>query len=80
MEAIEELEMTIFEKAERSSLVNQARTILLRLLTVKFGSVPAPLVRQIEAINNASDLTLLSEQVVLALSLEDIHLPKAGQN
>lgn len=112
MEEIEALEMTIFEKAERTARqeewakglakgreegwqkgrqegreegwqegqVEQAKTILLRLLQVKFGAVPGTWVRLIESMNNANDLALLSEQVILANSLNDLHLPKTGQN
>jgi len=53
--------------------------LLLHQLTIKFGRLPDEFVQDIEAIKDTAVLDQLSEQVLTAQTLSDIHLPEGGQ-
>jgi hypothetical protein len=71
MQALADVEMTWLEKAH----VEGKQEILLRLLTIKFGTLPETFVKRIEAITANDALDALAEQVLAANSLAEIHLP-----
>lgn len=48
----------------------------MRLLRHKFGPLPEPFVQRLEAIDDPAVLDELSEQVLTAVTLDDITLPE----
>lgn len=51
-----------------------ARSVLLHLLNQRFGPLPDPVQRQVEAISSLRRLTRLAEQVLVAGSLRELRL------
>jgi len=80
MQALSETELTWGERCElKGKLEGEIRgktEILLRQLRRKFGSLPEPFVQQLEAISDPAVLDELSEQVLTAVTLDDITLPE----
>ena len=60
--------------ATRDSLSRNSRTLLRRLLTKKFGSMPESLVQRIEATSDLERLQACAEQVVDMKMLEELTL------
>lgn len=75
MQALADVEMTWLEKAHVEGKHEGKQEILLRLLTIKFGTLPETFVKRIEAITASEALDALAEQVLAADSLTDVHLP-----
>ena len=75
MQALADVEMTWLEKAHVEGKHEGKQEILLRLLTIKFGTLPETFVKRIEAITANEALDALAEQVLAANSLTDVHLP-----
>ena len=94
MQALAEVEMTLFEKAYHEARaegyaegyaegraegrVQGQRKLLLRLLTIRFGELPEAFVQRLLAVSDSDVLDALSEQVLTASSLAEIVLPEAG--
>ena len=78
MQALADVEMTVFEKAYHEGRVEGQRALLLRQLTLKFGELPEAFVQRLLAVNDSDVLYALSEQVLTAPSLAEIVLPEAG--
>ena len=80
MQALSETELTWGERRElKGKLEGEIRgktEILLRQLRHKFGPLPEPFVKQLEAIDDPAVLDELSEQVLTAVTLDDITLPE----
>ena len=76
MQALLETELTWGEKRELEGEIKGKTEVLLRLLRHKFGSLPEPFVQQLEAIGDPDALDELSEQVLTAVTLDDITLPE----
>jgi len=85
MQALMETELTWGEKRElegelRGELrgeIKGKQEVLLRLLRYKFGRLPESFVEQLQAIDDPAVLDDLSEQVLTAVTLDDIILPDA---
>jgi len=80
MQALADVEMTWLERAREEGLIAGQRKVLLHQLSVKFGPLPEPLVNRIAAITDVEQLDDLSEQLLFADSLAEIHLPDEGDN
>jgi hypothetical protein len=85
MQALLETELTWGEKRELKGKlegeiegeIRGKQEILLRLLRSKFGSLPEPFVQQLTTIDDPAVLDELSEQVLMAVTLDDITLPES---
>jgi predicted transposase YdaD len=83
MDALNEIELMWHEKIEQKGwqegrvegVLEGQKNILLRQLETKVGRLPAELISQIESIEDQSILTLLSDQILLAKTLEEIAIP-----
>ena len=75
---MQDMELTYFDelelKAELKGELKGKRETLLRLLTLKFGPLPASMVTQIEAVTSVSELDTYLDRFVTANSLEEIGL------
>jgi hypothetical protein len=80
MEALADVEMTWLEKGREEGLIEGRRKVLLHQLGVKFGPLPELFVSRIAAITGVEQLDDLSEQLLFADSLADIHLPDEPDN
>jgi hypothetical protein len=73
-----DMELTYFDelelKAELKGELKGKRKTLLRLLTTKFGPLPASAVAQIEAVTSPSELDTYLDRFVTANSLDEIGL------
>lgn len=58
----------------RQGMEQGAQKVLLRLLTQRFGRLPAGVRRRIEEIDSVDRLVRLAERVLTARSLEDLGL------
>jgi hypothetical protein len=83
MKNLAEVEMTWGERLraegeaigeERGELKGE-RKMLLRLLTLLFGEVPATLVERINTITDEAVLTALAQQILTIKRLDDLVLP-----
>jgi hypothetical protein len=75
---MQDTELTYFEELELKGMLKGVlqgkRETLLRLLTAKFGPLPASVVHQIEAVTSTSELDTYLDRFVDANSLDDIGL------
>lgn len=71
MQALLDTELTWGEKRELEGEIR----LLQRLLRHKFGPLPESFVQRLEAIDDPAMLDKLSEQVLTAVTLDDITLP-----
>ena len=62
------------EEGREEGRAEGARKILLRLLTVRFGPLPAAARREVAAISSLARLNQLAEKVLTARSLEEMGL------
>ena len=58
-------------------MISGERKMLLRLLTLMFGPLPAEFVERVQAINDETVLEALSQQLLQAKSLADLAIPTA---
>jgi hypothetical protein len=87
MESLAETELLWSERITLKGLVKGREEgriegridLLLHQLTVKFGRLPDEMVQAIEAIKDTAVLDQLSEQVLTAQTLADLHLPEGEQ-
>jgi hypothetical protein len=81
MQALSETELTWGERhkleGELEGEIRGKQEILLRQLRRKFGPLPEPFVQQLTAIDDPDALDELSEQVLTAVTLDDITLPES---
>jgi hypothetical protein len=85
MQALNDVEMTWFEKATQQARQEAhqqgrqegIRTLLVLLLTWKFGALPPEFVDKLNAITDPTTLTEISQQVLTAQSLAEIKRPSA---
>jgi hypothetical protein len=79
MEAILETELTWGERhkleGKLEGEISGKTEMLLRQLRSKFGRLPESFVKQLQAIDNPAVLDELSDQVLTAVTLDDITLP-----
>jgi hypothetical protein len=88
MQELMEVQTTWVEKAiERGRVegrvegrIEGQHEVLLHLLEVKFGTLPDTFVERFEAITDSDALDALSEQLLIAKSLTEIHLPDKADN
>ena len=59
---------------ERQGALAAHREILIRLLRVKFGTVPETTVQRVESISSTDDLDQLLEKIIHASSLAEMGL------
>ena len=59
----------------REGLVRGKQALLFRLLRARFGDLSTQFIARLEAVRNPDQLDELSEQILFAESLADIHLP-----
>ena len=75
---MQDTELTYFDEIElkgvMKGLLQGKRETLLRLLTTKFGPLPATAVTQIEAVSSTSELDTYLDRFVTATSLDEIGL------
>ena len=64
------------ERGEARGELKGERKMLLRLMTVLFGEVPAPLIVRIEAISDEETLAQVAQQLVTLQSLDELVLPE----
>jgi hypothetical protein len=80
MQALTEIDMTwgeqLREEGREEGLIDGERKMLLRLLTLMFGPLPAEFVQRIQVITDEAVLETLSQQLVHAKSLADLVLPE----
>jgi hypothetical protein len=76
MQALLETELTWGERHELEGEIRGQIKVLLRLLRRKFGPLPEPFVQRLEAIDDPAVLDELSEQVLTAVTLDDMKLPE----
>lgn len=62
------------KQGRREGKKEGAREVLLRLLTQRFGLLPASIRQRVEEIDSVIRLTRLAERVLTARSLEDLGL------
>jgi len=62
------------EKGLEAGREQGARQILLRLLGLRFGPLPAEVKRQVEEIHSVERLSQMADQVLVARSLEEMGL------
>lgn len=75
MQKLVDVEMTWSERVRAESEVVGERKMLLRLLTLMFGDVPATLVERINTITDEAALTALAQQILTIKRLDDLVLP-----
>lgn len=79
MKNLAEVEMTWSERiraeGEERGEIKGERKMLLRLLTLMFGEVPAPLTERINAITDDAALTALAQQILMIKRLDELVLP-----
>ena len=63
-----------WKEGRREGMEEGAQKVLLRLLSQRFGRVPAAVRRRIEEIDSVDRLIRLAERVLTARSLEDLGL------
>jgi hypothetical protein len=63
-------------EGELEGEIRGKRGMLLRQLRRKFGPLPEPFVQQLTGIDDPAVLDELSEQVLTAVTLDDITLPE----
>lgn len=76
MQALVDTELTWGERYKLEGELDGEIKMLLRLLRHKFGPLPEPFVQRLEAIDDPAVLDELSEQVLTAVTLDDITLPE----
>lgn len=62
------------EKGLERGLEQGARRILLRMLGLRFGPLPEPVLHRVEAIDSLETLTQLADRVLVAKSLDELGL------
>lgn len=75
MQKLADVEMTWSERLRAESEVTGERKMLLRLLMLMFGDVPASLVERINTITDEAALTVLAQQILTIKRLDDLVLP-----
>lgn len=75
MQKLADVEMTWGERLRTEGRTEGEQKMLLRLLTLLFGEVPATLTTRIHAITDEAALTMLAEQILTIKRLEDLVLP-----
>lgn len=79
MQSLMEIEMSwgdkLREEGREEGLIDGERKMLLRLLTLMFGPLPAEFVQRIQAITDEAALDALSQQLLKAQSLDDLVIP-----
>lgn len=76
MQTLVNTELTWGEQHQLEGEIRGKTEILLRQLRRKFGPLPESFVRQLEAIDDPAVLDELSDQVLTAVTLDDITLPE----
>ncbi len=75
---MQDMELTYFDELElkgrMAGVLEGKRETLLRLLTAKFGPLPASAVTKVEAVTSTSELDMYLDRFVTANSLDDIGL------
>ena len=77
MQKLADVEMTWSERVRAESEVVGEREMLLRLLTLMFGEVPAPLLERMNTITDEATLAALAQQILTMKRIEDLVLPDA---
>ena len=62
------------QKEREKGLLEGKRGTLLRLLSLKFGSVPAEVVKAIRALETADEIGALLDRVLTATTLDEMNL------
>ena len=75
MQKLVDVEMTWSERVRAESVVVGECKMLLRLLTLMFGDMPATLVERINTITDEAALTALAQQILTFKRLDDLVLP-----
>ena len=75
MQKLADVEMTWGERLRVEGRVEGEQKMLLRLLALIFGEVPATLEARIMAITDEATLTMLAQQILTIKRLEDLVLP-----
>ena len=81
MQSLMEIEMSwgdkLREEGREEGVISGERKMLLRLLTLMFGPLPAEFVERVQAIHDEAMLEALSQQLLQAKSLADLVIPAA---
>jgi len=75
MQKLADVKMTWSERVRAESEVVGEREMLLRLLTLMFGEVPAALVERINTITDEATLAALAQQILTIKRIEDLVIP-----
>jgi len=75
MQKLADVEMTWGERLRAEGRAEGERKMLLRLLTLMFGEVPAALAERIDTITDEAALTMLAQQILTIKRLDDLVLP-----
>lgn len=79
MQALQEVEQTwmekLLEKGQQEGRQEGMRTLLLLMLTSKFGPLPQTVLDQLNAIQEMAVFADLSQQLLMAASLDEIIFP-----
>jgi len=76
MQALQEIEQTWMERLVEKGHQEGMRTLVLLMLTSKFGPLPQDIVDQLNAINDTVVFANLSQQLLTATRLEEINFPE----
>lgn len=75
MQALQKLEQTWLEKVQQEGRQEGMRTLLLLMLTSKFGPLPQTVIDHLNAIHDMATFADLSQQLLTAASLDEITFP-----
>lgn len=75
MQALQKLEQTWLEKVQQEGRQEGMRTLLLLMLTNKFGPLPQTVIDHLNAIHDMATFAELSQQLLTAASLDEITFP-----
>lgn len=79
MQALADIDMTwgekLREEGREEGIIDGERKMLLRLLTLMFGSLPDELVQRVQAITDETMLETLSKQLLQAKQIDDLVIP-----
>ena len=75
MQKLADVEMTWSERLRAEGRAEGERKMLLRLLTLMFGEVPAALVERINTITDEAILATLAQQILTIKRIEDLVIP-----